>query len=224
MQSDHYFHADLGCLCPTPRLRRELRVACWAGLFGLAVGATSVLALSRDRAADPEFPAAPAAMQPGATDAAPRLASSDQNHKPSPIQAPEVQDSPRQPHELGPVGAAKLRSHTNRSDNGPEIARITLGRPTPLPWATPSGEPEGARAATPQAPSAPAPTASGARPIQAAPPDLARTEPLIQPKPRRITRTHTRPHKQPADEIRLSERAYARETAFPHFIFWTWAR
>jgi hypothetical protein len=220
MQSDHYFHADLGYLCPAPRLRRELRVACWAGLLGLAVGATSVIALSRDRATDPVLPAPLAAT----IDAAPRLASTD--HKPSPTPAPDgVQDSPARAFELGSASAMKLRSHTNQRDNGPEIARIPLGRPTPLQWATPpSGEPDGARAAPQGRPTSPSPTAFGAPPIEAAPPDTTRMEPLLEPKPRRITRTQKRPHKQPADEIRLSERAYARETAFPHTVFWDWAR
>jgi hypothetical protein len=219
MQSDHYFHADLGCLCPAPRLRRELRVACWAGLFGLAVGATGVIALGRDRATDPVLPASPAATQPGATDAASRLTST--GHMSSPIPAPDgAQDSPARPYEPGSASAMKPRSNTNQRDNGPEIARIPLGRPAPLQWVTPpSGEPDGARAA-PQGP----PTASGPRPIEAAPPDTARMEPLSEPKRRRITRTQKRPHKQPADEIRLSARTYARETAFPHTIFWDWAR
>ena len=107
VQSDRYFHAELGYFCPTPRLRRELRVACCAGLFGVAVGAASVIALSRtDRAANPPSPVPPAATQPGARNTLPRqLANKERDdlQKPSATQATEgeaVQGTPTRHYEF----------------------------------------------------------------------------------------------------------------------------
>ena len=61
MQSDRYFHPELGYVCPAPRFLRELRLACWAGVCGVVIGAAGVIALSRgERAVYPPSPAQPA--------------------------------------------------------------------------------------------------------------------------------------------------------------------
>jgi hypothetical protein len=41
-----YVHPEFGCFCPTPRLRRELRIAFASILFGAVSGAAGVIALS----------------------------------------------------------------------------------------------------------------------------------------------------------------------------------
>src|SRR5262245_4897401 len=46
MAWDHYTHPEFGFLSPTPRLRRELRIAVLSGLFGVLAGAACVIALS----------------------------------------------------------------------------------------------------------------------------------------------------------------------------------
>jgi hypothetical protein len=45
MRSDRYFHPEFGLLSPTPRLRRELRMAFFSVLIGIAIGAAAVIAL-----------------------------------------------------------------------------------------------------------------------------------------------------------------------------------
>jgi hypothetical protein len=52
MHLDHYVHPEFGFLFPTPRLRRELRMAFFSVLFGIGIGAAAVLALSRNNNAD----------------------------------------------------------------------------------------------------------------------------------------------------------------------------
>ena len=46
MHSDRYLHPEFGCLAPTRRLRRELRVAFFSMLFGLGIGVLAVSAIS----------------------------------------------------------------------------------------------------------------------------------------------------------------------------------
>ena len=41
-----YLHPEFGYLGAAPRLRRELRVAVFAGLFGIVIGAATVIAMS----------------------------------------------------------------------------------------------------------------------------------------------------------------------------------
>jgi hypothetical protein len=46
MHLDHYTHPEFGWLSPTPRLRRELRTALLSMLFGIGIGAASVIELN----------------------------------------------------------------------------------------------------------------------------------------------------------------------------------
>jgi hypothetical protein len=46
MHSDRYVHPEFGFLSPTPRLRRELRMAFFSALFGIGIGAAAVIALN----------------------------------------------------------------------------------------------------------------------------------------------------------------------------------
>jgi hypothetical protein len=52
MHSDRYVHPEFGLLSPTPRLRRELRMAFFSLLFGTGIGAAAVIALSGNNTAD----------------------------------------------------------------------------------------------------------------------------------------------------------------------------
>jgi hypothetical protein len=52
MHSDRYVHPEFGFLSPTPRLRRELRMAFFSVLFGIAIGAAAVFALRGNKTAD----------------------------------------------------------------------------------------------------------------------------------------------------------------------------
>jgi hypothetical protein len=53
MRSEHYIHPEFGVLAPTPRLRRELRIAFFPLLFGISVGVVAVSAMrAGDRSGD----------------------------------------------------------------------------------------------------------------------------------------------------------------------------
>jgi len=52
MRSDRYVHPEFGLLSPTPRLRRELRMAFFSVLIGIGIGAATVIALSGNKTAD----------------------------------------------------------------------------------------------------------------------------------------------------------------------------
>jgi hypothetical protein len=52
MHSDRYLHPEFGLLSPTPRLRRELRMAFFSVLFGIVIGAAAVITLSGNNTAD----------------------------------------------------------------------------------------------------------------------------------------------------------------------------
>jgi hypothetical protein len=51
-ECDRYVHPEFGLLSPTPRLRRELRVAFFSLLFGIGIGAAAVIALSGNNTAN----------------------------------------------------------------------------------------------------------------------------------------------------------------------------
>ena len=46
MRSEPYFHPEFGCLAPTSRFRREVRLGFLSLLFGIGIGAVAVTALS----------------------------------------------------------------------------------------------------------------------------------------------------------------------------------
>jgi hypothetical protein len=52
MHSDRYVHPEFGLLSPTPRLRRELRMAFFSVLCGVGIGAAAVITLSGNNTAD----------------------------------------------------------------------------------------------------------------------------------------------------------------------------
>jgi hypothetical protein len=45
MQSEDYIHPEFGLLAPTPRLRRELRIALFSALVGFSLGVVVVAAI-----------------------------------------------------------------------------------------------------------------------------------------------------------------------------------
>lgn len=211
MHPNHLFHAEFGYLCPTTRLRRELRLAGWGVLFGMAVGAASVIALNR--AARPDADAVSTQAQIGQR-APPGLANTKTVQE-APQKA--VQDNPPEPSQPISAGKTNLTSHTNPTDNAPEIARVPLGRPVPLERARPlSGNDDEAGPGPQSSPAYPAVSAPALRDAAKS----ARLPSVIEPRTRRIAR---HPHKQPIEDG-LPERAFARHTIFPRTVFWDWAQ
>jgi len=255
-----YFHPEFGYFCPTPLLRRELRVACSAGLFGVVLGTIGVIALNRiEGAVNLASLVSVAATQPGAEGVAPRrLANTKHNdlRKPtahaaaqcaayestrqSTAQSPKRGQEAAAPglREFGSAGATKARLHARWTDNGPELARIALGRPAPLENATPPSaqhDTPGAAGQVPAASSAGAIAASAAPRTQDAPPEPPRAgAPASDAKPQRSVPSPSRAQKQLSEPVRESsgngsalenaERAYARDTASPRTVFWDWSR
>jgi hypothetical protein len=52
MHSERYVHPEFGFLSPTPQLRRDLRTALLSLLFGIGMGVTAMIALSRNNNGD----------------------------------------------------------------------------------------------------------------------------------------------------------------------------
>jgi hypothetical protein len=207
-----YFHPEFGYFCPTPRLRGDLRLACCAGLFGVALGTIGAIVLNRiEHAVSPALLVSTAATQPGVGDGAPRQLAN--NKRDDLRKVTEGREAAPGPHALGSAGVPKARLPAIRRDNGPELARIALGQPATLNNTAP--------------PSAPR--------TQGAPPQPQRaTVPALNAKPQGALPAPSRPQKQHAEPIRASsgngnsveiaERAYARDSASPRTVFWDWSR
>jgi hypothetical protein len=262
----HYAHPEFGYLCPAPRLRRELGVAFFSALFGAAIGAVSVIALS-------------------ASDRQGNLASATQTRATAPVSEPregyvgvnasafnsadmasnyQVRSGPSS---VGPsvdsekVGAndtngcedhrsldsqrqclaEKLHpARPRRADNGPDVARVPLGRPAAVENAAPSA----ARADSVSNPSDVTTPSSVAHsdagpsaPIRAenAAPEHPHTAPASHTKPHKIARAQNRRHKEASERVAGVTlgvdsgfggfgRAYARDPIYPRTGFWDWSR
>jgi hypothetical protein len=153
-----YAHPEFGFFCPTPRLRRELRIAFVSILFGAIGGAVGVVALSH-RNADP--PTAGSVMTPNTAIAVPpsngeATSATAQSHnglQGGPQRSPgltaknEVTKGDTAPADdktsaaktacqdyasymSGPCLADRPRRvRVRTATDGPEVARLPLGRP-----------------------------------------------------------------------------------------------
>jgi hypothetical protein len=216
-----YLHPEFGYFCPTPRLRGDLRLACCAGLFGVALGTIGAIVLNRiEHAVSPALPVSTAATQPGVGDGVPRQLANAMHNDPA-------------------AGAPKARLPAIRRDNGPELARIALGQPAKLNNTAPPSAPRNIPGAAGQAPAASSTAGaiaqSAAPRTQGAPPQPQRaTVPAPNAKPQGALPAPSRPQKQHSEPMRASsgnangvesaERAYARDSASPRTVFWDWSR
>jgi len=111
-----YLHPEFGYLGAAPRLRRELRVAVFAGLFGIVIGAATVIAMSSgDRNGNSTTRAGAITTQAGP---APSVASV--GNAPAPPGADLASSSQAK--------SSSIKAHPVTAPNGPEIARMLLGR------------------------------------------------------------------------------------------------
>jgi hypothetical protein len=261
----HYAHPEFGYPCPAPRLRRELGVAFFAALFGAAIGAVSVIALG---ASDGQGNLASATQaRATATVSEPRegytgvnasafnsadIASNYQVRSGPSSVGPSVDsekvvandttgcedhrslDSQRQ------CPAEKLHpARPHRADNGPDVARVPLGRPAAVENAAPSA----ARADSVSNPSDVTPSsvahsdAGPSAPIRAenAAPEHPHTAPASHTKQHKIARAQNRRHKEASERVAgvtlgvdsgfgSFGRAYARDPVYPRTGFWDWSR
>jgi hypothetical protein len=151
-----YVHPEFGGFCPTPRLRRELRVALLSILFGAIGGAAGVIALSADhnatsstetRVTDVDAPISPvtrdvtSAHNQDASRPQANLATHDGRTKNDKID--DFPAAPADPHVGSPpcqAGASggneaclaikPRRVRVRALTDGPAMARIALGRTT----------------------------------------------------------------------------------------------
>jgi hypothetical protein len=148
-----YVHPEFGGFCPTPRLRRDFRVALFSILFGAIGGAVGVIALSAGHnpasspqthvtAADPPIKTE-AASAPGQDSNRPQadLANEDGGAKKAKIHdlspAPADSNVGNQTCQAGTSGGNEAcvaikprRVRVRALTDGPAMARIALGRTT----------------------------------------------------------------------------------------------
>jgi hypothetical protein len=233
-----YLHPEFGYLGAAPRLRRELRVAVFAGLFGIVIGAATVIAMSSgDRNGNSTTRAGAITTQAGP---APSVASV--GNAPAPPGADLASSSQAK--------SSSIKAHPLTAPNGPEIARMLLGRAAAPTVAAAPAEPAapGSDLST-RAPimPAPAPTIAPAPAVAPVPRDRVAGEqrgtserpysvPVTDPKPHKITRVEKPSHKERSDgapaahaelennNVASVSAAYARASSYPRTVFWEWSR
>jgi hypothetical protein len=107
MAWDQYTHPEFGFLCPTPRLRRELRIALVASLFGAIAGAVGVVAHSASQ--HNTDPPTVAVVLPEKSP----IAGTSSNAEPTSVAATDSPDVARLP--LGPTTASSAFVEPNPS-------------------------------------------------------------------------------------------------------------
>ena len=266
MNFGHYAHPEFGYLCPAPRLRRELGVAFFASLFGAAIGAVSVIALS---ASDGQGNLASATqMGVTATVSEPRegyagvnasafnsadMASNSQFRSSPSSVGPSLDSEKVEANAANGCEdhlsldsqrrclAEKLhRARPRPRDNGPDVARVPLGRPAAVENAAP-GAARTDSVSNPSdvsTPSSVAPVDAGpSAPIRAenATPERPHTAPASHTKPHKIARARHRRHKEASERLAgvtlgmdrgfgSFGRAYERDPIYPRTGFWDWSR
>jgi hypothetical protein len=261
----HYTHPEFGFLSPAPRLRRELRLAVVAGAFGAVIGAAGVIALSStDRNDNPAslVRALPTQARPqptGAPEHPPTRAGADiASNSQAPSSSKERQTlivpsegrtietnhatgcEDRSSFSAGrPCSPKRLHRGPRAADNGPEIARVPLGRPAVL--AAPAVAARADSASASSRASMPPPTAqadagkAGPAADQHGASELQHSAPAADPKPQKAIRVEKARHKETPDSTaRIAaapdsaagsiRSAYARDVSYPRTVFWDWSR
>jgi hypothetical protein len=175
----------------------------------------------------------PAAMQPSKDEAVRETHARHANTDSSGPDQAGAAATPR-PNDVRRADATKARSHVRQRDNGPELARVPLGRPAAFEAAAPPATETNSARAVAQAPAAPARAVAAPAKLrtEGALSEPPRAAPVWDPKPRRIVRAPNPPQKQQSEALELSsgssdgggERAYARDAKFPRTVFWDWSR
>jgi hypothetical protein len=166
--SSHHLHPEFGLLSPTPRLRRELRVAASSLLFGGIAGAlcvSGVIALRHSDRAAMEIAEAPTATafqdaashegEPRSGPSADARATSPESHTGTAARPPASADvsaqrssDPSEPAVApAPAIAPKPRMvRIRKAIDSPAIARLPLGRSAPAAAAPPADTSESTQA------------------------------------------------------------------------------
>jgi hypothetical protein len=248
MQPEHYIHPEFGLLAPTPRLKHELRIACFSLLFGITLGVVAMTSIRLDRSGDGTV--ASPAVAAGLAAASPTT--------PIPIVAEHSG--------AGSIGAdapaaVQIGRHVGNSDPGCDGDRFSCAKgaarnqdserpPTSDQSAVASPPVDGARASTGVYPAdrpvdrkvEPYSGSATADPVPDAKPNFPETAGLPSPRKARNTPQQTRPHLGPQrpnakeDRSRIGadrtsgaesdgrvDRDYARNSSSRRLGFWDWA-
>jgi hypothetical protein len=230
MLSDRYVHPEFGLLSPTPRLRRELRMAFFSVLIGIAIGAAAVIALrGNETPSEARVSGVSAASSEQATEAA--LGNEVKGHE---AQVNSENDKPNSttPCEganpscgTTPPHAGRLRVMRKPAANeAVAIGRAPLGRPgapAEMLSLAPSDSPERAlaRSAAGSSEEAAADPGNPDRLMDKKPPKSAGSRPRAA-KDRGVSRIG-RGHYKPTREL---DRAYALDRSYDPKGFWDWSR
>jgi hypothetical protein len=244
MRSDRYVHPEFGLLSPTPRLRRELRMAFFSVLLGIAIGAAAVIALRGNKTADDvrvSGVSSSSVISEQATEAAlgkevkdqtsksdgPKAEVSSENDKPNATTTCEGTNP-----SCGATPPHASRPRTMRKPAGTDalaIGRAPLGRP---------GTPAEMSSVDPSESTEPALEQSSAGRTEEATADRGSPDRLMGKKPHKSTRSRTREraanyrddrgasrigrgYYRPAGEL---DRAYALDRSYGPKGFWDWSR
>ena len=242
MRSDRYVHPEFGLLSPTPRLRRELRMAFFSVLIGIAIGAAAVIALrGNETASDARVSGVSAASSEQATEAA--LGNEVEEHTSksdgSKAQVNSENDKPNSTTtcEGANPSCGTTPPHAGRprmmrkpaANEAVAIGRAPLGRPgapAEMLSLAPSESPERAleRSDAGSSEEAAADPGNPDRLMDKKPPRSAGSRPreraAIYPKDRGVSRIG-RGHYKPAGEL---DRAYALDRSYGPKGFWDWSR
>jgi hypothetical protein len=244
MHSDRYVHPEFGLLSPTPRLRRELRMAFFSVLLGIAIGAAAVIAfsgnspvaepgvgsasgMSEDRTEPVQsYQSARAAgiekelnkEHTGALDRSTAEANSE-DHKPKATTTCEDNNS-----SCGTIGNKPRMKRTPAANEALAIGRAPLGRPAasaPI-LAAPLESSERARSTGGEA--AAADRLNSDRPVNKKLHKIGRSRPPQAAPYYRDAREASRigrRYDRPAGEL---DRAYALDRSYGSRGFWDWSR
>jgi hypothetical protein len=240
-----YVHPEFGCFCPTPRLRRELRIAFASILFGTISGAAGVIALSGGhRNADPPTVASVVTSKTPIT--APLLNGDEMSAAAQGYNRLEgglnTTDGLRAKNEFDKASAhdktdaamtacrddasdmsglclagKSRRARVGAATDGPDVARLPLGRtaatPAGITAKTPDGTPEELQGSAPDnATAATPPSAENGAQVR---PQSSR---VLPKKPQKTARSESRPRNEPGNdypwrEDRADRRVYTNDNA-----------
>jgi hypothetical protein len=223
-----YVHPEFGYFCPTPRLRRELRIAFASILVGAISGAAGVIALSAGhRNADPPTVASVVTSQTPIT--APLLNGDEMSAAAQGYNRLEggliTTDGLRAKNDTasardktdaamtacrdmsGPcLAGTPRRARVGAATDGPDVARLPLGRPAATPAGitakAPDGTPEELQGSAPDNATAATPPSAenGAQ-------DRAHSSRVLPKKPQKTARSEGRHRNDPGNDPWREERA-----------------
>jgi hypothetical protein len=242
MFSDRYVHPEFGCLAPTSRFRRDLRIGLTCMTIGLVLGVVALVALTADRR-HPEdtsrsySPSAAALVGEARTGRAMQNGDFLENAAAEGVLLEgvaipkEINTNGVSGHDADKIGSRNTSKPTNSSkptakrlSNAPPIARLPIGRSDGLPGSSRSGA---ARDATPveerEGMLQRGQTATGRS--STTPPPRKRAEKTARRKNSapELYRSHEESGDDRTDrDVARASRAYARETAPIPRGFWAW--